>query len=319
MILLRRTADCISCLCGSKGEPMDNKKSSKPIVKLIVFLAVCAAAVGIGVATGLFSSIGNAFQGINFNVGALVRLIIMIALVLAAENLILFIFGLVKTENHRKRTLLSILGSALKYVAAIVIICWGLTILGADVGTVVAGMGIVALIIGFGAESLIADMVTGVFMIFENQYNVGDFVEVGGFRGKVSSIGIRTTCLEDAGGNVKIINNSAMTNILNRSDHSSRAVATIGIPYETDLEALEEKIPGMMDAIFERHSDMLLSPPVYLGVDALADSSVNLKFVAEVEDKNIFSAARMLNRELFLGFRKAGVEVPFPQLDVHQK
>ncbi len=298
---------------------MDNKKGSKPIVKLIVFLAVCAAAVGIGTATGLFESVGSAFSGINFNAATLVRLVIMIALVLAAENLILFIFSLIKTENHRRQTLLSIFGSALKYVAAIVIICWGLTILGADVGTVVAGMGIVALIIGFGAESLIADMVTGIFMIFENQYNVGDFVEVGGFRGKVSSIGIRTTCLEDAGGNVKIVNNSAMTNILNRSDHSSRAVSTIAIPYETDLEALEEKLPAMMDGIFERHADILLSPPVYLGVDALADSSVNLKFVAEVEDKNIFGAARMLNRELFLCFRKAGVEVPFPQLDVHRK
>ena len=110
-----------------------------------------------------------------------------------------------------------------------------------------------------------------------------------------------------------------MTNLLNRSDHSSRAVSTIGIPYETDLEALEARIPDMMKGILERHSDVLLAEPVYLGVDALADSSVNLKFVAEVEDKDIFSAARVLNRELFLEFRKAGVEVPFPQVDVHQK
>ena len=298
---------------------MKNQSSGKSIVKLIIFAVICAAAAGIGVGTGTFSSIGGAFEGIRFSGGALVRLIVMIALVLAAENLIVFILSLIRTENHRRRTLLSILCSALKYVAAIVIICWGLTILGADVGTVVAGMGILALIIGFGAESLIADMVTGIFMLFENQYNVGDFVEVDGFRGKVSSIGIRTTCLEDAGGNVKIINNSAMTNILNRSDHSSRAISVIAIPYSTDLEALEEKIPEMMRGIFERHTDMLLSEPVYLGVDALADSSVNLKFVAEVEDTNIYGAARMLNRELFLCFRKAGVECPFPQVDVHQK
>ena len=63
----------------------------------------------------------------------------------------------------------------------------------------------------------------------------------------------------------------------------------------------------------------MLSKPVYLGVDALADSSVNLKFVVEVDDKNIYSGSRVLNRELFLGFRKVGVEVPFPQVDVHQK
>ncbi|MBP5295645.1 MAG: mechanosensitive ion channel family protein, partial [Lachnospiraceae bacterium] len=110
-----------------------------------------------------------------------------------------------------------------------------------------------------------------------------------------------------------------MTNLLNRSNRNSRAVSTIGIPYGTDLEALEKKFPAMMAGILERHSDIMLSEPVYLGVDELANSSVNLKFVVEVDDKNIFAAARQLNRELFLEFRKAGVEVPFPQVDVHQK
>ena len=74
-----------------------------------------------------------------------------------------------------------------------------------------------------------------------------------------------------------------------------------------------------MDDILVRHADIMLAAPVYLGVDELASSSVNLKFVVEVDDKNIFAAARALNRELFLEFRKAGVEVPFPQVDVHQK
>ncbi|MBQ4384103.1 MAG: mechanosensitive ion channel [Firmicutes bacterium] len=295
------------------------KKNPKSIVKLIVYIVALAAIAGISLGTGLFKSVGDMLKGIHINLISIVQVIMMVLLVLALENLILWAVGLIKPKNPRAQTLLSIFGSIMRYITAIVIICWGLTILGANVGTIVAGVGIIALIIGFGAESLIADMVTGVFMLFENQYNVGDYIEVGGFRGKVTNIGIRTTSLEDAGGNVKIINNSMMTNLLNRSDHTSRAVSTIGIPYETDLEALEAKIPDMMKGILERHSDILLAEPVYLGVDALADSSVNLKFVAEVEDKDIFSAARVLNRELFLEFRKAGVEVPFPQVDVHQK
>ena len=295
------------------------KKNPKSIVKLIVYIVALAAIAGISLGTGLFKSVGDMLKGIHINLISIVQVIMMVLLVLALENLILWAVGLIKPKNPRAQTLLSIFGSIMRYITAIVIICWGLTILGANVRTIVAGVGIIALIIGFGAESLIADMVTGVFMLFENQYNVGDYIEVGGFRGKVTNIGIRTTSLEDAGGNVKIINNSMMTNLLNRSDHTSRAVSTIGIPYETDLEALEAKIPDMMKGILERHSNILLAEPVYLGVDALADSSVNLKFVAEVEDKDIFSAARVLNRELFLEFRKAGVEVPFPQVDVHQK
>ena len=297
----------------------DENSSVRSIVKIIVFAAVCAALVGIGIASGVFSSFENAFTGIHFSFGALLRVLIMAALVIALENIIILILSLVKAKNHRVRTLLSIIRNALRYLAAIVILCWGLTILGADVGTVVAGVGIIALIVGFSANSLIADLVTGIFMIFENQYNVGDYIEVGDFRGKVTSIGVRTTCIEDPGGNVKIINNSAMNNILNRSDHSSRAVSTIGIPYGTDLEELESAIPGMLDEIYEKHSDVMLSKPVYLGVDQLAESSVVLKFIAEVNDKNIYSAGRTLNRELFLNFRKHGVEVPFPQLDIHQK
>ena len=117
----------------------------------------------------------------------------MVFLVLAVTNLILFILGLFHPKKHRARTVITLLSSAVKYISAIIMICWGLAILGADIGTIVAGVGILALIIGFGAESLIGDVVTGVFMLFENQYNVGDFVEVDGFRGKVCNIGIRTT------------------------------------------------------------------------------------------------------------------------------
>ena len=295
------------------------KKKMKPVIRLIIFLVVLGVITGVGFGTGLFTSAESLFSGIKLNPAALLRLAIMVLFVLALENLILWILTMIQPKRHRNQTLISLFTSAMRYVTAIVVICWGLSILGADVGTIVAGVGVIALIIGFGAESLIADLVTGIFMIFENQYNVGDYIEVDGFRGIVTEIGVRTTCLEDAGGNVKIVNNSSMTNILNRSDHSSKALSTIGIPYETDLEALEAHFPQMMEDIYHRHEDIMVTPPVYLGVDALADSSVNLKFVVEVEDKNIYSGSRVLNRELFLEFRKAGVEVPFPQVDVHQK
>ena len=298
---------------------MKGISTGSSLKKLIIAIVILGALIGIGFATGVFSDVEGIFENFNINGNALLRVFVMALIVLIIENLLIFILSLIKSEKGRIRTVVSVLGNLLRYVALVVIICWGLSILGADVGTIVAGVGIFALIIGFGANSLIADMVTGIFMIFENQYNVGDFIEVDGFRGKVTSIGIRTTCIEDAGGNIKIIINSAMTNILNRSNHNSRAVSVIGIPYETDLEALEANFPEMMKGIYERNKETMLAEPVYLGVEELADSAVVLKFVVEVEDRNIFSAGRTLNRELFLGFRKAGVEVPFPQIDVHQK
>ena len=248
-----------------------------------------------------------------------IEVLAMAAMVLFAARLLGLLLSLVKPKERKAMTMVSLLSSLLRYVAALVILCWGLSILGVNVNAIVASVGIVALIVGFGAESLVADVVTGIFLIFENQYNVGDIVEVNGFRGTVKDIGIRTTSIMDPGENIKIINNSEMKNILNRSDNVSRAVSDIAIPYETDLEVLEAKLPKLMEDIFAKRQNVMLSAPQYLGVQQLADSAVILRFVVEVAEQDIYSGARILNRDLWLGFRSLGVECPFPQVDVHSK
>ncbi len=291
-----------------------NRKSH--ILRFIVFAALMVGLFALGLATGLIPK--GIFRNLRLDLPVLLKLLVMVFGVLMVESLLSFLLSLPHPENHRARSVLSIVSSILKYIAAIVILCWGLSILGVNVSTIVASVGIVALILGFSAESLITDMVTGAFMIFENQYNVGDIVEVDGFRGTVTDIGLRTTCITDPGGNVKIMNNSAMKNILNRSNKPSRSVSTIGIPYATDLEKLEAELPNLLARIRLSHPDVFKNDPVYLGVDELADSAVVLKFVAEVDENNIFSGCRILNHDLLLGFRKLGVECPFPQLDVHK-
>ena len=239
--------------------------------------------------------------------------------VLFCEGVVVYLFELVKFKTHRGQTVATILSSLVRYMAAIVILCWGLSILGVNVSGILASVGILTLVVGFSAESLIADVITGIFMLFENQYNVGDIVEVGGFRGTVCEIGIRTTSIMDVGGNVKIVNNSDMKNILNRSDRVSIAASSIDIPYATDLEALEAKIPQLMEEIYQKHTDSMLSAPQYLGVQELGASGITLRFIVEVEEPNIFSGVRILNHDLLLGFRKLGVECPFPQVDVHNR
>lgn len=282
---------------------MEKKPVLPSVIRLIIILAV-----GIGfyqLERTVFSHPG-------------IRVVSMAAMVLFCAGLISLILSSIRLKSHRGMTVLTLLASLVRYVAAIVILCWGLSIFGVDVNTIAASVGVVALIVGFGAESLIADMVTGFFMLFENQYNVGDIVEVNGFRGTVKEIGIRTTSIIDTGKNVKIVNNSDMKNILNRSDNASVAAASIDIPYATDLEKFEEKIPGLMKEIYEKHRDIMLSEPRYLGVQELGASGITLKFIAEVEEGNIFSVPRVLNHDLLLGFRRLGVECPFPQLDIHQ-
>lgn len=141
-----------------------------------------------------------------------------------------------KVKSHRIQTIITLLHSTVQYVTAIVGLIWVLSVIGVDVNTIFASVGIVALIVGFSAESLIADVITGLFMIFENQFNVGDVVEIDGYRGSVEQIGIRTISIRDSGDNLKIINNSNIKNMINLSSNISKAVCDIGISYEADLK-----------------------------------------------------------------------------------
>ena len=289
-------------------------KRVKLIVKLIISAALAAVLFALGCGKELFAaksfSLGWKDAG---------KICLLICAVLAVEALVRLILSFVNPENHRARTVVTLSANLVRYAAILVILVGALTLAGVNVPTILAGLGVVALVVGFAAESLIADMVTGLFILMDNQYNVGDIIEVEGFRGTVTQIGIRTTSLTDTGGNVRIVNNSDMKNILNRSDITSKAVADFSIPYETDLAALEEKIPAMLDGIFETHKDIFKAAPKYLGLEALSASSVDLKFIVEVDEKDIYSGARLLNRELFVGMRKLGVECPFQQVDIHTK
>ncbi len=287
---------------------------SKHIIKLLVFGVLSGILLLVGAGKDL--SLG---KGLSLSWAGLGRIFLAAFAVLAVEHLILLILSLIKTENHRVRTVQTLTANLIRYVAAIVVVICVLSLLNVDMPTILAGLGVIALIIGFGAESLITDVVTGFFILMDNQYNVGDIIEVGGFRGTVSDIGLRNTSLMDTGGNVKIINNSDMKNILNRSDHSSKAVTDFSIPYETDLLKLEQKIPALMTEIHQAHPEVFKSEPRYLGVQSLGSSSVDLRFVAEVGESDIYSGARILNHDLFVGFRSLGVECPFPQVDVHSK
>ena len=287
------------------------------IKQLIVYIVALAILVPLGFVTKIFSL--QDLKEITFDISKLWKVLVMAFVVLVIENLIAMILGMIQPKQHRARSVLSILTSLLKYVAFIVILCWGLSIIGVNVSTIVASIGIVALVVGFSAESLIADVVSGAFMLFENQYNVGDIVEVNGFRGTVSKIGIRTTCITDTGQNVKIVNNSEMRNILNRSDNLSYAVSDIAVPYDTDFEKLEKESPSLMEEILEKNKDLFKAAPDYKGVQQLGDSGVLLRFVVNVNEKDIYTGTRQLNHDLLLGFKKLGVECPFPQVDVHTK
>lgn len=266
----------------------------------------------------IFGDVEKISGSFTFKWATLFQIIAIILMMILTTSIVRFIVQHIRPKTKKGRSILSLLNSAISYITTFVCFFWCLSAIGINLSAILASVGIVALIIGFGAQSLVEDLVTGIFLVFEDQFNVGDIIEVGGFRGVVDSIGIRITTIRDTGGNVKIINNSDLRNILNRSASASFATTVVSISYDADLEEVEPKIREFIPTLKSKYPDVFLEEPEYLGVQELADSGVVLKFGARVKEKNIYKAPRILNREIKVFFDKTGIEIPFPQVVVHR-
>lgn len=296
------------------------KKKIYKNIFLIVFSGILLMTIMlIAKETDLFDGLEDMDAGLKISGGMMLNVVLALALVVLISNVLLIVLKLFRNRRGRIGTLVTVISSLIKYISVLVAFCWILSIIGVNVSTIFASVGIFALILGFGAESLVADLVTGVFILFENQYNVGDIVEIDGFRGKVKEIGIRTLSLEDTGCNIKIINNSELKNIVNRSNQRSVAVCDVSVSYNTDIEELEEKLVNMLQKIKAKHTDIFIGRVEFVGVEALADSGVVLRIIADVSEENIFKGRRLLNKEIKIMFDKDGIIIPYPQVDVHSK
>ena len=224
----------------------------------------------------------------------------------------------VSKGKKRSETVASLTISVIKVVGSIATIVWVLSVMGVDIGTIFASLGIMSLIIGFGVQSLIEDCVTGLFIIFEGLYNIGDIIVLDTFRGTVEKITLRTTTIKDTGGNLQVINNSDIRNVQNRSAIESLAVCDIGITYEADIREVEAIVLPEMDRLYAENQDVFLEAPKYAGVQTLDASSVVLRFTVKTLEVNYFPATRRLNREMKCLFDDKGIEIPFNQIVVHQ-
>lgn len=192
----------------------------------------------------------------------------------------------------------------------------GASLAAVEGGALYAG-GVLSLVIGLGAQSLVADIIAGLFIVIEGEYQIGDIVIIDDWRGTVQEIGIRTTKIVDAGGNVKIINNSEVKSIVNQTQELSVAKAYIGIEYGESIPRVEIVIRDNLEKIKER-IPAIVEGPYYKGVDALSASSVDLLFVAKCKEEDIYQVQRDLNRELKLMFDANNINVPFPQIVVNE-
>ncbi len=265
-----------------------------------------------------FSQLPSSFVSLNLNLGMVLSTLLMAGLLYVIYSIISLIVGMIHFRTPRKKTLSRVLMNVLKYALSFLGIVWGLMIFGVDTAAIFAGVGIVTLVVTLGAESLFADIFVGIFILLEDQYHEGDIISIDGFRGEVVSLGIRTTRIEDAGGNVKIINNADIRNVMNLSNKISYSICDISISYGESIERAEAVIAQMLHIFPEKYPEVFQEVPIYAGVQSLSASSVDLRIMAKVDESVIYTGRRILNRELKLAFDAAGIEIPFPQLVVHK-
>ena len=246
----------------------------------------------------------------------ILRILSLSFVIFSITYLIRFILKGIGPKLKRGQALANLLSSFAKYLGAIILIFAILGTLGVDTTVLLASAGILSLIVGLGAQPLIEDIFAGIFIVFERTFEIGDIIVVDGFRGTVKEMGIRTTKIEDAGGDVKVINNSDIRTLINMTSKLSTAVCDISISYNEDIEKVEQVLNENLGKIKEKYKP-IVNGPTYVGVQSLADSAVIIRITAECNEMMRYQVQRDINREVKIIFEKNNIQIPYPQIVVH--
>lgn len=222
----------------------------------------------------------------------------------------------VEKKGAKALTISNLIVSVTRYFIWFIVIMVILSNLGVDLTPFIASAGVIGLAIGFGAQEIVRDFMSGFFIIFDGEFEVGEVIEVSGFKGKVISIGLRTTVIENWKGERKIVNNGSIGSIVNFSRNNSVAIVDFGVAYDTDLKKINELMQKFTEEI-EMNYAQLTEKPTFLGVVELASSSINLRLIAKTESMQHFQVERDIRRDVVSFLNENGIEIPFPQVVVH--
>lgn len=222
-------------------------------------------------------------------------------------------------EKKREDTLIRIFTGALNIIITVVALMMILGEMGIEIGPLIAGAGIVGLAVGFGGQYLIRDLITGLFLMLENQYRIGDVVDIEGLSGAVEDISLRKTTLRNLDGTVHHIPHGSITKVSNLSKDFSRVNMDMGVAYSTDIEQLIKVIneTGRELAADPAFSDSIISPPQFLRVNEFADSAIVVKILGDTKPLKQWEIAGEFRKRLKFAFDREGIEIPFPQTVIH--
>ncbi|WP_090239911.1 mechanosensitive ion channel family protein [Fictibacillus solisalsi] len=223
-----------------------------------------------------------------------------------------------RMSERRENTLIRLLDNVAAYLIYFIALLMVLTEFNIDVKALLAGAGVVGLAIGFGAQSLVKDIITGFFIIFEQQFAVGDTVRINSFEGTVEEIGLRTTKVKQWTGELHIIPNSSITEVTNFSVNNSIAVVDVSIAYEEDVNRAQDIIEEVVKQKTVEYPEMVAEPEV-LGIQSVGATEVVIRVTAEVLPMTHFKITRELKKAIKLRLDEEGIELPFQKLVSYHK
>lgn len=276
---------------------------------------------GTAFATVIDNSIGKFFDIFSIFKNNYINILESIAIILFMGILYYVVSVVVKLasrKNSRGKTVGVLVVSVIKFTLMIGTLILVLSAWNVPTPTLLAGAGIVGLAVSFGAQGLLEDVFAGLSIIFENQFIVGNYVEIGEFRGEVISIGPRNTRIKNIYDNVLIIANSDIRQIVNLSADLSYAISEVSVEYSSDLDKVEEIIKSNLSKIAEK-IPAIIAGPMYDGVEELGDSAIIIRVIAHCEEKDRIDVRRALNKELKKVLDMNHISIPFPQLVIHQE
>lgn len=253
--------------------------------------------------------------------------IIKIFLVLLLSRIIIRIgktvlnkFFLVRTRTplrvseRREATLIKLLENIITYVVNFISLIMILEICGLDVKALLAGAGIIGLAVGFGAQSLVKDIITGFFIIFEDHFSVGDYIKINTFEGEVLEIGLRTTKIKSSIGELHLIPNGSILQVTNYSIINSKAMVDVTIPNEGSMELVEKLLNSHLDGLAKKYDDLVRDPEL-LGIETITPEEVVLRVTAETKPMRHFEMNRILRREISTALDLSGIQSTFKGSD----
>lgn len=218
-----------------------------------------------------------------------------------------------KMDEKKSNTLTGLMKSLVKYTIYIIMIISILNVMNIPTQSILAAAGIGGLAIGFGAQNLVKDVILGFFILFEDQYSVGDYVTIDSATGTIEEMGLRITKLRAFNGDLHIIPNGDVKTVINHSRGNSLAIIDIALAFETDLDKAIEILERVGNEYYEKNKDRVVDQPVVLGITKFDNGNINIRMIARTASLKHWAVERELRKNIKEALEQEGIEIPYPR------